>query len=110
MRSSAVIRRDRKESGRSANSVRVSAISSSSRPRCRCGSPTPVRSHASFTPNSRHISEIVRSLGARPPVSTKLMKFFVNPIRSANSVCDNPACFRISFILSFKFFSPLSSL
>lgn len=37
-------------------------------------SPSPVRSQISFTPNTRHISEIVRSLGLALPEQIRLTK------------------------------------
>lgn len=61
------------------------------------GSPSPVRSQTSFTPNSRQISDIVRSLRIRSPFSICQIKFSDSPRISENSFC---VYFRLFF--SFK--------
>lgn len=73
-------------------------------------SPEPVRSHSSFTSNSRHIEKMMASDGARVPASYPVTVDCLRPNRSPNSDCVNPSSFLNSRIRFFTAFSPFDDI
>lgn len=93
------MRRERKDSGRSAKSLRTSSPSSSARGFTSSISPVPSRSQASRTLNSRQISEITASDGSERSKSQLATAPRVMPSRSANACCVRPKALRNSLVL-----------
>ena len=97
-RSRAVISSRRKSTGRLSRRVRTRSPSSASASVARKGSPSPVRSQTSLTPNSLQMERMAASGVGRSPDSQRDTVDVANPIRCPSSAPEMPRALRISLI------------